>query len=430
MALPTFLPFRALRYSTPHRKRLGDLIAPPYDVISDELRRRLTARDPHNIVHLDLPVADDGETAPAAAARQLAAWTSSGVLRRDEGPAYYLCEQQYRDGEGVTRTRRGLFGRLKLEPFEAGVVIPHERTLEAPRLGREALLEATRTHLSPVFLLHPDPGGVVAAALGKQAEVAAFDSARDDNDVQVRLARIEDPEVVASLQGALQPQWALIADGHHRYESSLAYRDRRRQEGSDDAGHTLAFLCSLEDSGLTVFPIHRLVHSLAEFEPSVFRNRLGKLFRLTSFEGSDSLLEALRKRRGRPGVFGLTLRDEPRFWLAEWIDGAGLDQPGFAELAAPLRRLDVILLHRLVLETVLGIDIEAQAKQTHLRYVKDETALFDRVADGEAQIGILLNPTPIEQVVEVTRAKLRLPQKTTYFYPKVPTGLVLDPLDG
>lgn len=428
--MPTFLPFRALRFAPPHRARLGDLIAPPYDVISDELRRQLAARDPHNIVHLDLPVAGGDETAPAAAARQLAAWTEAGVLQRDRTPAYYLCEQQYRDGGGTTRIRRGIFGRLKLEPFEADVVIPHERTLEAPRRDREALLEATRTHLSPVFLLHPDPGGVVASALKRHAKAAAFDSARDVNDVQVRVARVEDPEMIETLQGALRPQWALIADGHHRYESALVYRDRRRREGARDAEHTLAFLCSLEDAGLMVFPIHRLVHSLAEFDPSAFRRRLGDLFRLSSFDDSASLLAALRTHRGRPGVFGLALRDEPRFWLAEWIDGAGLDQPGFAELAGPLRRLDVILLHRLVLETVLGVSIEAQARQTHLRYIKDEQTLFERVADDAAQIGILLNPTPIEQVVEVTRERLRLPQKTTYFYPKVPTGLVLDPLDA
>jgi uncharacterized protein (DUF1015 family) len=428
--VPTFLPFRALRYAATFRERLGDLIAPPYDVISDEYRSRLTARDPHNIVHLDLPVGEGNESPPEAAARQLATWTADGVLRRDERPAFYLCEQHYRNGEGATRIRRGLFGRLKLEPFETGIVIPHERTLEGPRRDREALLEATRTHLSPVFLLHPDPGAAVARALERLAGSVVFDTARDDDEVLVRVARIDGQEDLVRLQAELQSQWALIADGHHRYESSLAYRDRRRQGGQSDAEHTLAFLCSLEDAGLTVLPIHRLVHSLTDFDASRFRSRLGDLFRLTAVGEPDALHKALRTRRGRPGVFGLSMQDEPRCWLAEWIEGAGLDRPAFGDLPAPLRRLDVILLHRLVLEAVLGITIEAQAKQTHLKYVKDETALFDRVATGAAQIGILLNPTPIEQVVEVTRQKLRLPQKTTYFYPKVPTGLVLDPLDG
>lgn len=427
--MPTFVPFRALRYSATHRKRLGDLIAPPYDVIADDLRLRLAARDTHNIVRLDLPVGEGDESPPAAAARQLAAWRAAAVLQRDERPAFYLCEQRYSDGEGATRIRRGLLGRLQLEPFESGIIIPHERTLEAPRRDREALLEATRTHLSPVFLLHPDPAGRVAEELKRQSENAAFDSARDDGDGLVRLARIDDREVVERLQEALRPHWALIADGHHRYESSLAYRDRRRLAGRKDAEHTLALLCSLEDAGLTVFPIHRLVHSLSGFDPAEFRIRLGGLFRLSSLDGPGALLDALRSRRGRPGVFGLTLRDKPPCWLAEWTDGAGLDLPCLVELAPALRRLDVILLHRLVLETVLGITPEAQARQTHLRYVKDDRAPFETVADGEAQIGILLNPTPIEQVVEVTRQKLRLPQKTTYFYPKIPTGLVLDPLD-
>jgi uncharacterized protein (DUF1015 family) len=428
--VPTFVPFRALRYAPSLRQWLDDLIAPPYDVISDDDRARLAARHSHNIVHLDLPVGSGDETPQVTAGRRLRSWIDDGVLEREAGPAFYLCEQHYRTGGEAPRIRRGLFGRLKLEPFEADVVIPHERTLEAPRRDREALLEATRTHLSAVFLLHPDPGAAVAGALQRIAATATFDTARDDDQVMVRISRLDTPADLEFLQGALRPQWALIADGHHRYESALAYRDRRRAAGRQDAEHVLAFLCSLEDSGLTVYPIHRLVHSLPEFEPAGLRRRLDDWFRLSPVEGPDALLAALRSKGGEAGVFGLTMKDEPRYWLVEWKEGAGLDHPALGELPAALRRLDVILLHRLVLEAALGITLEAQSRQTHLGYVKDEKTLFARIEEGAAQIGFLLNPTPIEQVVEVTRQNLRLPQKTTYFYPKVPSGLVLDPLDG
>jgi len=239
----------------------------------------------------------------------------------------------------------------------------------------------------------------------------------------------DDPSVLASIADRLAPGWALIADGHHRYESALAYRDARRSEGSADAEHVLVFLCSLADPGLTIFPIHRLVRGLPSFDPGSFCERLAAFFSLTPFDSGPALQSALRVKAGRPGSFGMVLAGEERHFLLEWREGAGLDRAEMAAIPPPLRRLDVILLHRLVLEATLGITIEAQAQQSHLDYVKDDEELFRRVGQGLAQIGFALNPTRMEQVIEVSRSGLRLPQKSTYFYPKVPTGFVLDPLD-
>ncbi len=427
--MPSVSPFRALCYAPGLRGELDRLIAPPYDVIGEEQRERLAARHPRNIVHLDLPRPAAGLDAYATAAARLSELVREGILGRDARPAFYVLEQRYRAPSGEERVRRGFFARLRLEPFEAGIVIPHERTLERPRVDRQRLLAATRTHLSAVFLLHPDPGGEAARMMERTTAGEIVLAARDDDGTISRLARLDDSRTMESLAGRLARTWALIADGHHRYESALAYRDARRAAGFRDAEHVLAFFCSLEDRGLSIFPIHRLVHSLGRFDLAAFRRRLEDLFTLAPVDGREPLLQALAARRADSGVFGFVFPGEERSFVAVWKEGAGLDRPEVASVPEPLRRLDVILLHRLVLEGILGITVEAQANQTHLDYVKDDRDLFRRVAEGGAQAGILLNPTRIEQVVEVSRQGLRLPQKSTYFYPKVPTGLVLDPLD-
>jgi uncharacterized protein (DUF1015 family) len=427
--MPTIRPFRGLRYADRLGPDLTPLVAPPYDVISEERRATLAARHPDNIVHLDLPQPEGGLAAYEVAREHLAAWRLDGVLELDPRPALYACEQAFQAPGGGERVRRGLYARLRLEPFAAGVIIPHERTLDAPRDDRRRLLAATRTHLSAVFLLHPDPEGMIARRLAEVCSGAASAHAVDDDGNRSRVVRLEEGPLTAELVRRFEGQWALIADGHHRYESALAYREERRAAGTRDAEHVLAFLCSLQDPGLSLFPIHRLVRGLDRFSAATFRDRLSGFFSLSRIAAQGELRSALDGCRGRPGAFGLVFRGEEGAWLAEWKEGAGLDRAEMEPIPQPLRRLDVILLHRLVLEGMLGITPEAQARQSHLEYVKNDGDLIAAVRAGAADLGVLLNPTRIEQVVEVTRRGLRLPQKSTYFHPKVPTGFVLDPLD-
>jgi uncharacterized protein (DUF1015 family) len=426
--MPDVAPFRALSYSPRLRPILDRLVAPPYDVLTEEQRARLMARHDNNVVHVDLPRPSAGDEPYTDATRLLERWIRDDVLVRDTQAALYVCEQRYRPPSGGEAARRGFFARLTLEPFGSGSILPHERTLEEPRADRGRLLAATRTHLSAVFLLHPDPGGDVAGMVAGAMDGETFLQARDDDGTLSRVARVGDRERVEFITRRLRDQWALIADGHHRYESALAYRDERRARGLRDAEHVLAFFCSLEDSGLSIFPIHRLVHSLPEFDEAGFRGRLAPLFRLTRARTADELRGAVSSRSAQPGVFGLVLPGDA-YWLVEWMEGEGLERRELAAIPEPLRRLDVVLLHRLLLEGILGITPEAQARQAHLEYVKDDRVVYERVALGRAQIGVLMNPTRIQQVIEVTRAGFRLPQKSTYFFPKVLTGLVFDPLD-
>ncbi len=428
--MPCIEPFRALCYAPDLRPALDHLIAPPYDVIPEDRRALFASSHPNNIVHLDLPRDDGDGDIYRAAGRRLDAWIRDRILTRDERPAIYFCQQQFRTPTGEEASRRGFFALLRLESFDDGIVLPHERTLDGPRIDRERLLAATRSHLSAVFLLHPDRDGGVSRIVGEALDAEAFAEARDAEGTLSRVVRVEDGERIGALQALLRDQWALIADGHHRYEAALNYREARRRQGARDAEFLLAFFCSLADPGLRIFPIHRRVHSVEGLDPVGFRNALQDLFELRRVESADQLRSVVSDGRNRAGVFGMLFRGEPGGWVATWKEGAGLDRGRMKTVPSALQRLDVILLHRLVLEALLGITPEAQARGVHLEYLKDDREVDRCMSDGSSQIGFILNPTRMEQVVEVTRQGLRLPQKTTYFHPKVQTGLVINPLDG
>lgn len=420
--MPRVEPFRALRYSPAIASRLAEVLAPPYDVITPGQRARLAAH-PDNIVHVDLPVAADGGDRYLAAASILARWVRDGVLIRDAVPSYYLCEQTFRVERGGVGRRLGLFARLGLEPLDSGVVVPHEKTHEAPRVDRLHLLEATRTHISPLLLLHSDPSGEVARLLDGLTESPSTAAAPAGETGGCRLWVVAERGMVERIHELLARSWVLIADGHHRYESALEYD---RLHGGEHPDSVLACLCSLEDPGVRVLPIHRRIHGLPSFDAARVRAGLAVWFELEPVAVPSDLPAVVASRAARPGSFGLMFGGETGAWIATWREGAGLERPTLADLAAALQRLDVILLHRLVLEETLGLSLEAQARQDHLEYVKDAGDLMRGAR--EAQLSVLMNPMPIEQVMTVARAGLRLPQKSTFFDPKVPSGLVLDPI--
>lgn len=427
--MPVLSPFRALAWRPDLRPRIDRLIAPPYDVLDEAGRAAIEALHPRNIVHLDLPRAAAGGDPYAASRDRLRDWIREGTLVRDGVPALYACEQTFRGPGGAEVVRRGFFARLRLEDFGSGAVLPHERTLDRPREDRRRLLAATRTHLSPVFFLHPDSGGTVVRMLGEACRSASWAEARLQ-DFGLRVFRIAAADRVEAILRCFRGDWVLIADGHHRYESALAYRDERRAAGHRDAEHLLGYFCSLEDPGLRIRPIHRVVRGVQGFDAARFLRAIGALFELEPLATAADLRDRIGRGRGRAGVFGMAIRGMGGFHLASWKEGAGLDDAGLQAVPGPLRRLDVILLHQIVFERILGIGPEAQARQDHLDYVKDDEEWFARAVQPDTDVAILMNPTPIDQVIEVTRAGLRLPQKSTLFHPKIPTGVVLDPLDG
>jgi uncharacterized protein (DUF1015 family) len=336
-------PFRALRYDESVAGPLETLVAPPYDVISDELREELLARSPHNVVRLTLPAAEE------QAARELEAWREDGTLV-EEPPAVWALEQEYVGPDGISRTRFGIVASLKVEPYESGTVLPHERTHAGPKEGRLRLLRATHVQLEPIFLLYDGHAPVDRPERPPDLEVEG-----------ARLWRLDDPSIVR----AFDDKQLLIADGHHRYETAVAFA---QEEGTPASAQMLVVLVSTEDPGLEIFPTHRLFSTPKHLEGG---NGNG-----------PAVTELTREERRRIGV--------------------------------PAGMLDVQLVD------TLGHD--------GISYTPDAVEAERRVRDGEAAVAYLLEPTRIEDVFAAARRGEVLPQKTTYFFPKLISGLLFHPL--
>ena len=343
-------PFTALRYDV---SDLAAVVAPPYDVISDERRAELRDRSPYNVVHLTLPDSEE------QAASDLAAWRESGVLVADEEPSYWWLSQQYVGPDGVERTREGFVAALHVEPYDKRVVLPHERTHAGPKEGRLRLLRATRTHLEPIFLLWD--GSIAIDGLGEPDLVA------DESGVTARLWRL-DADFGAALTDELKDAQLLIADGHHRYETALAFHD---EDGTEQSAWLLAVIVPTDQEGLTIFPTHRIAQSVN-------------------------------------GVSGTPI-DPP----GDELPGLVLYRDGRYELLAS-EGLDPETVDRFAPEGV-----------TYTPSARDAVAAVDR---GDAQAAFLLRPTRIEDVWEIARRGDVMPQKSTFFYPKLTSGLLMLPL--
>ncbi len=411
-------PLRALRYDLERTGGLEDVLAPPYDVIDTEQRARLEARSPYNAVRIDLPRGDDPYRHAAA---QLTAWQAEGAIVRDPAPALWVLAQSYTGPDGATRTRRGFLGRVRIEDYGAGRIRPHERTHPGPKEDRLALTRATQANLSPIFALFSDPSAGAWDALAPATATQPWSQATDDDGTIDRLWRVDDPEVIAAVHTALSEAELLIADGHHRYETARVYADEVGGEGS----HRFVLMClvALEDPGLTVFPTHRLIRGLRPEQHELLAGALSRDFDIEPLHDLSALAPAhgdririgyIDARFRRP--FMLTLRDSS-------IADAAL--PGHS---APYRRLDTAVLEALVLKGALGMTDEDIDELAGLGYARDFDEALSLVRSAQYDAAFFMAPTPIAQVRAVAACGESMPPKSTYFYPKVPTGLVFSPL--
>lgn len=436
--MPDIRPFRALRYDVESVGDPGQVVAPPYDVIGEELHQTLLARHPRNAVRLDLPAGEPGEDPDERyrrAARTLTAWRSDGTLRKDPRPSVYVYEQAYRvPGTEVERTQRGFFARLRIEPFGPGSsVLPHERTLSGPKEDRYRLLRATGINTSPVVGLYEDPSGAAAAALAAVVAGPPATDVVDDDGVRHRLWVVPD-EGDGSAAGILVHAAAggpvTIADGHHRYETAVRYRDERRS-GSLEQDPAFDFLLMLFLEGsdqLTVLPTHRVVRGAGDDATAALVARLPELF-VAREAGTDAVVrefEAAGGMAGGGGRFGLVTRSGA--WLLEARRDAFAALPGAG--GRHVRELDVSLLGT-ALDVLAGIDAAAVAGGGRVAYTKSAAEAAQLVADGTdgADAAFLLEPTPVASILAVAHDGDVMPQKSTYFYPKALTGLVLNPLE-
>ena len=423
-------PFSGLRYDL---ARVGDpsrVLAPPYDVISDAQRLELEARHPQNVVRLELP-RGDGDAKYANAAALLDAWIAEGILRRDQRPALYRYEQTFRfpPGDGTVYVRKGFFTLVKLEPFANRVVLPHEHTLSAPKEDRRKLMRATRTHISQVFGLYRDPQGASAEALGIDESMPPLLDGTTADGCRHRLWAVTDPQAIARVAAVLGDKQILIADGHHRYETMVALRDELRPAGRapgrSGADWGAMFLARAEDPGLLVLPTHRLVSNLANWSRDALRVGAAKAFDVTRGPESDAAAIEARLARAERVTFAVRMAGERETtWLAlkANADLSSLGPPA-------LRTLDVTVLHGIVLGPLLGIDASAMAKQSYLGYTHDTAEALNAVEAGRVQAAFLMNATKVEQVLQACEAGFVLPQKSTYFQPKLATGLVMYRID-
>ena len=422
-------PFRALRYNPAVVGDLSSVIAPPYDVISPARRDALYERSVYNAVRLILNRDADPY---AAAAQMLAAWRRDGVLMRDAQPSLCYHVEEFRAPNGTAHRREGVIGAVRLEPFATGRIRPHERTFASHKEDRMRILRAVRTNLSPIFGMFAnqmtalDPARAVAAARGPDLAL------EDDTGVRHRAWLLADPASIAAISAAMADETIFIADGHHRYETGLAYADECRAKGGTDAeapyNFIMMYLTSMSDPGLVILPTHRVLSGGAGVSTSELLARLRHHFQLTTFARTAraEFLECLRRNQAL-GSVGAVLAGADQLCVATLADPKVLDTYA-AHLAPVVRRLDVAVLDTVILRGLLGIDCTAAAQEGHLTYTHDDdTAL--RAIDAGAQAVFLMNPPRIEDVQAVCLAGETMPEKSTYFFPKLPTGLVLRPLE-
>lgn len=430
-------PFRGVVFR-PAGKPLGRRMAPPYDIISPALQRDLYRRDPHNIVRLEFgkvsPRDNDKNNRYSRAARDLARWLKSGVLARDETPAIYPYAIGYKAGP-TRKTLRGFLCALGLEPYETGAVLPHERTLSKPKTDRLSLLRACRANFSPIFGLYDDPRRTVSRALASACRKKPFLRATDDNGAIHTLWRLTDPSAIQSVRGALSRRPVFIADGHHRYETSLTHKEEcraaRGAAGDRPApcDRIMIYLAGMDDPGLTILPTHREIRNLPDFDPALALEALSASFRAESVSAArDKLTRKLVAKMETAGgggpVFGLVIRGAPMGFILTPRPAALKSLP--RALPAPVRRLDVTILHALAFERGLGISAEDLSRQTYVTYTKSAEEAVANALSGPALMAFLLNPPKVREVRDVARARAVMPQKSTYFYPKILTGPVLN----
>jgi uncharacterized protein (DUF1015 family) len=409
---------------------LQDVAAPPYDVIDTEMRAALLERSPYNAVAIDLPK-PYGETGPQQtaddpyerAARTMEEWRQAGALVSDSEPAIWAMTQDYTGPDGAARSRHGILARVRVEDFSAGQVLPHERTLPGPKKDRLALTRATRHNLSPIFsLATEDPWPLVAPAIEGEDP---WGEAADEAGTVTRLWRVDDPAIHAAVTELLGGAQLLIADGHHRYETAIAYRDEVGGEG--DHNYTLMALTGLDDPGLTVFPTHRLLSGFAGDEER--RRRLGEGLR-EIFDATEVPLEQLDPLGEEGvGVFGLYDSFHRRGFRLRLKESAiaALDRQ-LAGKPEAYRRLDAAILETLVLKGIAGLgedDILAKRGLGYSKSVEDSIALLE---NGTYDVAFILRPIPVDQVKAICESEENMPPKSTYFFPKVLTGLVFNPV--
>jgi len=431
-------PFRGTRYAKDKVGDLSSVVTLPYDRITEELQDKYYAANEYNICRVIKNKAEAGDgndnNVYTRAAEFWKKFSEAGAVREDEKPAIYAYYQVF-TVDGVEYTRRGMVAMVAVEDYDKGGIKAHEKTLDAPKQDRFKLLTHTDTHFGQIFQLYPDGANEVADLLAEQCQGEPdFDvEVEEEPGVRHRFWAVTDPEVIGAVEAKMADKLLFIADGHHRYETALNYRNHRLAEytGGPD-GHNPAYammtMVGMSDPGLVVLPTHRVIHSLATFDYAKLVQELYKHFRVELDLSQAEMQQKLDEARRDPARHGFGLFAGDKFGYFELTDTEIM-----AELAPEhtpdWRELDVAILHEVILEKILGIDKPAQAAKTNLNYDRHAQVSIDRIKAGTHQCVFFMNPTRMEQIREVAGKGEVMPQKSTDFYPKLITGGVACKVD-
>lgn len=427
------LPFRGYRYEI---EKIADpvaVVSPPYDVISDAFRYALHLRHPYNVIRLILGEDREGdgvtENRYLRAARYFAEWEKAGIVVQDPRPAFYVYRQEYPWKWGQRRVRTGFIGAVGLEEYRAGVIFPHEHTLPGPKADRLRLLQALPVNLEQIFCFYPGPAVPIRGVLERALQDLPLYDFWEGEEIRHRLWTLQEPETLLEIHHALQDRLLIVADGHHRYETALAFQKEMLAVDSSPTptkayNYVMMTLVSAEDEGLTILPTHRLVTPPRHQRPAEILQVLESSFHLKRYPIASrevGIQKCLREMedRGREGpVFGLYVGGA-EFYLLTLKDkesSAAIVEPGGARA---FQDLDLVLLHRLVFQRLLDVRDEAAIGFTH-----DEMFALEQVRAGRYAGAFFLNAVPVSHVIRVATAGERFPPKATYFYPKLISGLV------
>jgi len=432
--MATIKPFRGTRYNPQTVEDLSHVISQPYDRVRHGLQDKYYDQSPYNVVRIirgkETPEDSNENNVYTRAREYYDAWLDEGVLMREDQPALYVLRQSFTLPDGTRKTRQGLVTAFQLSPFDEGVVLPHERTHSGPKVDRLNLMRATEVNFGHIFMLYSGDriNQLLNDATGSTEGLEAHDLF--EQDVLQEFWPITDPEVIEGVVEEMAPKRNLIiADGHHRYETAINYRDEMREKHPDapsNAGFNfrMVTMVSMQDPGLVILPTHRLIHSYGKMSATEILETAKETFSLIQLDGRDELEAALDEATPDHPRFGFY---NGGFTVLELRDPDVMDRllPG---RDPAWRMLDVSVLHEVLIQRVMGISEEAVERKENIEYLRDPQMGYDAVDAGEAEFLFVLNPTRMEQVRACTAAGEKMPQKSTDFYPKVISGMVMMPI--
>lgn len=434
-------PFEGIIYN-PGLKKVNNVFTPPYDVIGPEEQEALYELHDFNFVKIALgkEFPEDGEynNKYIRAAATLEGWLRHKILLRDKKPAIYIYEQKF-SVFGKKYSRLGFISLLRLEDMGRGKVFPHEETHSKAKMDRLNLMRATSANIEPIFSLYSDEKNKIGKVMKKFMRRKPIFDVKDKDKVQHRMWRIDRKPSITKILKEMKDKAVFIADGHHRYEAALRFKNELKMNNTkfteeEEYNHVMMYFTSIEDKGLAIFPINRLIHNIEFFSPDKFLNSLSEFFDIEEFKASKKTAKAVRKKLSKAlakagqenkHAFGVYL-GKNRYYLITLKDEKSVDEMVEEEKPKAWKRLDTTILHYVVFDRILGIADDIPNKVTYTKSAKSEDQVFEMVDKQGYQIAFLLNPTKIEEIIAIASKLEKMPQKSTFFYPKLLSGLLLN----